>query len=279
MPSNPDPGRSQRLEDVYARAERLRRQRRTRLGTGALLASLAVFTVGLLVGSNLGIPQQLTTIGRPDPPAITTTTGPLGPTTTGLPVDPPPDAQGITPPDGEADVLLPATTPPPPPPVTTPPTTTRTAPEPPPDPAVPPCRNSRDPACGPLRYEPPPVNEPMTVEVAFAPRNPEPGEEVTFTVRVRDDGPAKAGDCVNQQTYGEADESVGFCTAACALESLKYGSWDPPPPENTSFEESFRHSYEASGMYTATFAYNVGADCSFSPYRSQGEASVTVTVR
>lgn len=277
MPSSPDPGRSQRLEDVYARAERLRRQRRARLGTGALLGSLAVFMVGLLVGSNLGVPQQLTTIGQPDPPSATTTTERQRTTTIDLPVEPPPEEEGITPPDGEAGVP-PPTTNPPPPPVTTPPTTVGTAPEPPvPDDLA--CQNSRNPACGPLRYEPPPVNEPMTVEVAFSPRNPEPGEEVTFTVRVSDDGPAKPGDCVNQQTYGEADEAVVFCTAACAPESLRYGTWDPPPPENSTFEETFRHTYEASGMYTATFAYNQGADCTFSPYRSQGEASVTVTVR
>lgn len=276
MPSSPDPRRAQRLDDVYARAERLRRQRRARLGSGALLGSLAVFVVGLLVGSNLGLPQQLTTIGRPDPPPSTTTTERPAPTSTDLPVDPAPDADAVTPPDGEAGVP-PATNPLPPPPVTTTPTTVGTAPEPP-VPDVLPCRNSRDPACGPLRYEPPPVNQPMTVEVAFSPRNPEPGEEVTFTVRVNDDGPATPMSCMNSQTYGEPNEAVGLCTASCVAPEPRHGPWDPPPPEDTSFQETFRHAYAEPGTFTATFAYNVGEDCTFSPYRSQGEASVTVTV-
>ena len=51
-----------------------------------------------------------------------------------------------------------------------------------------------------------------------------------------------------------------------------------PPPENTRFQETFSHTYDEAGAYTATFAYNVGADCSFSPYRSTGEASITVPV-
>jgi hypothetical protein len=277
LPSNPDPGRAQRLADVYARAERLRRRRRARLGTGALLGSLAAFMGGLLVGSNLGVPQQLTTIGRPDAPASTTTTESEPTTTTaGLPVVPDARAQRNTPPDREA-VEEPVATPAEPgvPAVTS--TAPTTAP-PPTSTTVPNCRNSRDPACGPLRYEPPPVNEPMTVEVAFSPTDPEPGEEITFTVRLSDDGPVSRRNCLNTQTYGEVGERVVLCTVACAPTEPRYGLWDPPPPENSAFEETFRHTYDESGTYTATFAYNQGADCTSSPYRSTGEASVTVTV-
>lgn len=279
MPSSPDPGRAERLADIYARAERLRRRRRARLSTGALLGSLAVFLVGLLMGTNLEIPQQLTSIGQPDP---TTSTTELRPTTTTNPsllADPgSDDPEPGTPPGEEAGPLSPPTTQPAqrPPASTTPadehdpaPTTTTTLSS---------CRNSHDPTCGPLVYEPEPVNQPMTVEVTFSPQTPKPGERITFTVRVRDDGPASPGNCINQQTYGEPSEAVSFCTAACAAEAIKYGPWDPPPPENTSFQENFRHSYAEAGTYTATFSYNVGADCSFSPYRSTGEASITVPV-
>ena len=118
----------------------------------------------------------------------------------------------------------------------------------------------------------------MSVELTFSPQHPRPGERVRFSVRVRDDGPASPGSCVNQQSYGESEEAAGHCTTACAPESLRFGPWDLPAPENTSFQESFRHSYAEAGTYTATFAYNVGEDCNFSPYRSSGEASVTVTV-
>lgn len=277
MPSSPDPTRAERLADIYARAERLRRQRRTRLGAAGLLGSLAVFLVGLLVGSNLEVPHQLRTIGQPNVPSTTTTAEANSTTTFPARVaDPDPGEQDsntasnpddpLSAPRMEAEPLQP--------PVTSPPSTEA----PTPDITTPPaCRNSQDPACGPLRYEPSPVNLPMAVDVTFSPQRPRPGEEVTFTVRVRDDGPAGPGNCVNQQRYGEADEVVALCTASC-MEEQKFGPWDPPPPENIRFQETFSHAYAEAGSYTATFAYNVGGDCTFSPYRSTGEVSITVPV-
>ncbi|HEV2810901.1 MAG TPA: hypothetical protein VGV93_10965 [Acidimicrobiales bacterium] len=278
MPSSLDPSRAERLADIYARADRLRRQRRTRLGAGALLGSLAVFLVGLLVGNSLEVPHQLRTIGQPDVPSTTATTE--GHSTTTLPdrlADSDHGDRGSnTPPHDEGPVAVPPFEPPPvqPPATSAPPTTEA----PTADVTVPPaCRNSVDPACGPLRYEPPPVNHPMVVDVTFVPQRPKPGENVTFTVRVRDDGPASPGNCVNQQMYGEVDEVVGVCTASC-VEDQRFGPWDPPPPETTRFQETFSHTYAEAGTYTATFAYNVGGDCTFSPYRSGGEASITVEV-
>ncbi len=281
MPSSPDHIRSQRLADVYARAERLRRQRRARLGTGAaLLGSLAVFVVALLAGSTLEVPQEVSSTDQPAASSTTTSQRPSTTTTTGeFPIESDQEEGATTPPDEEATVGFPPTT------LSTrlPRTSTAVVNEPAPSPetptAAPICRNSRDPACGPFYFDPPPFNEPMAVDVVFSPQNPEPGEEVTFTVRVSDDGPASPGSCINTQRYGEPDDLVSVCSASCVPTEPKYGPWDPPPPENANFEETFRHTYAEAGTYTATFSYNVGADCSFSPYRSSGEASVTVPVR
>ncbi len=280
MPSSPDHIRSQRLADVYARAERLRRQRRARLGTGAaLLGSLAVFVVALLAGSTLEVPQEVSSADRPGASSTTTSQRPFTSTTTGdVPTEAEPEEGSTTAPDEELVVDPPPTSPP----THLPATSTTVASEADPGPQdatdVPTCRNSRDPACGPFYFDPPPVNEPMAVDVTYSPENPEPGEEVTFTVRVRDDGPASPGSCTNLQTYGEDGAIVGpVCSASCAPSEPKYGPWDPPPPENANFEETFRHTYTEPGTYTATFFYR-GTDCSFSPYRSSGEASVRVAV-
>jgi hypothetical protein len=43
-------------------------------------------------------------------------------------------------------------------------------------------------------------------------------------------------------------------------------------------EETFRHVYSEAGEYAAFFGYNLGDDCDPSPYRSRGEARVTVSV-
>ncbi len=285
-PSKPDPRRSDRLADVYARAERLR-QRRARRTAGTALGSVVMLVTGVLVGANLDSRQLLQTVAPAGTPATSSTSAPQATTTTtSIDTDEPNDgdrttdttkptpldatdderATGRDGPPGErgGDDRRPTTTVAP-----APSTTTTTAAK---------CRNSRDPACGPLRYEPVPVNKPLVVEVTFKPSNPEPGEEVTFTVKVSDDGPVQAGSCVNAQQFGEEDETAGFCTAACAPEVARYGTWDPPPPDTVSFEETFRHTYDEAGTYTATFAYNEGGDCSFSPHRSDGQGSVTLTV-
>ncbi len=137
------------------------------------------------------------------------------------------------------------------------------------------CRNSYDQACGPFRWDPQPANRPMDVEVSSSPQEAKVGQEVAFTVRVRDDGPVYAGSCGNGQSYGDGTHSTR-CSFACAG-PLKYGPWDPPPPKNSSFTETFRHTYEGPGAFTAEFEYN-GGDCTFSPFSSQGRAMVQVTV-
>ena len=141
-----------------------------------------------------------------------------------------------------------------------------------------PCRNSHEPRCGEFRYDPEPVNQPMSVEVTHRPPAPKAGEEVIFTVRVSDDGPAAPG-CVNYQHYGEPEEEYSYCTAGCIEDRpRRYGPWDPPPPENSAFTEEFRHVYRRPASYTATFAYNAGDDCHGSPYRSRGTGTADVAV-
>lgn len=272
MPSSPSPLRQERLADVYARADRLARRRRTRWVTGGALASAALFVVGLAVGSDLDS-SRLLTVGPASDTSSTTIEAAPSTTTTGVPAENDPSDPESPPTTGiealmppASDTVSPPTTPLPP--TTAAPTTTSTTT----------CRNSRDPACGPFRYDPVPVDQPMELAVRVSPDRARAGEEVAFAVRVRDDGPASADNCINMASFGEENESVGFCTAACAPQEPQYGTWDPPEPENTSFEETFRHTYDEPGSYTATFSYNVGADCSFSPYRSEGSVSVTVEV-
>ena len=288
------PGVEQRVGWTGALAGVVDRARRGRRSSqlGALVASLAVFAVGLLAGSTFEVRQEVTSVDRLQ--ASTTTTSPPPTTTSTSRRRPPPTTTPTTvqelpvaPDAGEDLTASPAG------PAArastgagtaarrrVSPDVVRTASRPTSVASEPArsCRNSVDPACGPFHFDPPPVDEPMRVEVTVSPEEPEPDDEVTFTVRVEDDGPARPDDCVNTQTYGERDEEVGVCSADCPPSEPRYGHWDPPPPERTSFEEKFRHTYREAGTYTATFRYNEGADCSSSPYRSRGEASVTVTV-
>lgn len=265
MPSNTERSREERLADVYGRAARIRRRHRL-AGGGAVAGSLALVT-GLLVG-----------VGDRDRGQVDLLAGPASTVTTGLPAassppaDPDPGPSTTVADDLDAPVAT---------------TTTTAAPraETADDPAgptattdttsAPVCRNSSDPACGPVHYEPPPVNGPMTVEVVASPSTASPGEDVVFTVTVHDDGPITPGHCINTQSYGDGG-AITVCTASCV--SGPFGRWDTPPPRPQTVVEEFRHAYEAPGTYTAEFTYNVGADCEFSPYRSTAGGRVTVTV-
>ncbi len=284
-PLSPDRSRAERLADVYSRAERLQRQRRTRLSTGALVGSLAVFLIALMAGNGLDPPQEVRTSNQPaglsttptEPPSTTTTS-----TVADLPSEAGPEKDLKRRPREEIAAVDPASTSVPTRPRSTS-TTAMSEPEPSPETSttVLLCRNSHDPACGPFYFDPTPVNQPMVVEVTYSPENPQPGEQVTFTVRVRDDGPAGPGrQCGNFQSYGKGELASGVCSVSCVPLEPKYGPWDPPPPANTDFEDTFRYTYSKPGTYIASFSYNpLTDDCGMNPYHSQGRASVNVQVR
>jgi hypothetical protein len=235
----PDPLTSARLAETYRRAAAIKR-RRLMVGGSLAVAILAAAGVAGVAWPGGG-EDEVRTVAGPD--RETTTTLPPPTTVTTAP------GRATTTTTRSSSGATTATT------------------------AV--CRNGYDPACGPFRWDPQPSNRPMDVEASSSPQEAKVGQEVVFTIRVRDDGPVTSG-CYNQQEYGDGTSTV-VCTAAC-VGALKYGPWDPPPPENGSIDETFRHTFSGPGTYTARFAYNVGSDCSFSPYRSGGQASVQVTV-
>lgn len=258
MPPMPDELTAARLAETYRRAARIR-QRRLVVGGSFAVAVLALAGVAGVAWPGGG-GDEVRTVAGPDGDATTTTVPPdtvLDTTTTQPAVTDTTEPGMVTTttakPRSDGAGGTSANT-----------TTTKA------------CRNSHDPACGPFRWDPQPVNGPMAVEVSMAPPAPKNGEEVVFTVRARDDGPVRGG-CINQQEYGDGSGSGPVCTTAC-VGAPRYGPWDPPPPDNASLVEEFRHSYAGPGTYTARFAYNVGSDCSFTPYRSTGEASLQVTV-
>lgn len=263
MPSTAERTRAERLADVYGRAGRIRRRRRLTRG-GAFVGSLAL-VAGFVAAAGPGGDRQVDVVAGPDRSTATgdtaespTATHPPTAATT-LQADPsaPATSTTLAPPPTAAGPAVDA-------PATGPPTT-----------AV--CRNSYDPVCGPFRYDPEPVNRPMTVAATASPTSPSPGEEVVFTVTVSDDGPISPNDCINTQQYGDGSP-FSICTAACPPQPQRFGPWDPPPPEPRTVTEQFRRDYEAPGVYTAEFTYNAGADCTFSPYRSTASGTVTITV-
>ncbi|MFN2506506.1 MAG: hypothetical protein ABR540_20220 [Acidimicrobiales bacterium] len=236
------------------------RDRRRRAGT--ILASLVVLVAGLSVAvARTGEPGPSTEVraasegSSPTPtPASPTTAASVASTTTVSPLPPAPPttatAEGGTP--TTLDSVEVSTT-----------TTTTTAS----------CRDSFDPVCGPLVWDPPAgLNRPLAVSISASPSAPRVGEGVKFLVVGDDpDGPVSA--CI---TYRYGDESVGGAClpAACPPQ---YGPWTPVVAPG-HLELTFDHVYAAPGSYVARFHFT-GLACEGSlPYASSGSSEITVVV-
>lgn len=137
------------------------------------------------------------------------------------------------------------------------------------------CRNSTNPVCGPLRYDPPLTNAPAEMEVAMSPPRPKPGLAVTFTIHITDpDSYLSTGDnYCGENDFG--DDNRSLCIADCAGPRERYGPWTPPPAEAGDETYTVRHTYTKVGTYTAKFSTIAGM-CSERP--SQVSSSVTVDV-
>ncbi len=136
------------------------------------------------------------------------------------------------------------------------------------------CRNSHDPACGPLVWDPPPgPNQPLTVKVTVTPEVPKAGEIVTFHVVVDDpDGGILQG---YQDTVDYGDGSP-FLGAGGHLDCFPgYGPWDSAA-RPVHEELVFKHVYEHAGTYPATFKFTTYGNCAYGP--SHGKATPTITV-
>lgn len=146
------------------------------------------------------------------------------------------------------------------------------------------CRNSNDPACGAFSWDPqPPPDQPLTINVRFAPDPPRAGEEVAFDIEYLDpDAPELACSVI---AFGD-DAAPTHCDLAprpCG----RYGPWTPPAPRALDTRRSEVHVYQQPGTYELVFggtSVTPGVDpgCTDSRTRRPGDpygATVRVTLR
>lgn len=264
--------------DLLSRVKRRGRRLRRRRQAGQTLTGLAVVAVTALLVPQIiadDSEQRVTTAS----PTTTDAETPTSWVTTTTEQDSA-TASTTTTPDASVAPPPPATTVPPPAQATstttaTPSTTTAT----PSMTTVPPaCRNSRDEACGPSYWDPPPDrNQPLLVEVTFTPTQPQPGDEVTFRVTVSDPDATIERQCNVGVAYGDDSPLDGCYSSASCLP--RYGAWTPPEPVPDRHETSFTHRYDDVGDFTAVFTFESRSACYDDPYGSSGEGQVTVPVR
>jgi hypothetical protein len=244
------------LSRVYERSGALRRQRQLRTALAVTIVVVLAAAVPALAWHGPSNPRAVHTIGEPP-----TTTHETTPETVAVP-----DTTTTT-----------ATT------TTTVKSTTTTA-------LV--CRNSYNPKCGPFRWDPEPVNQPMTVTVTYSPQQPQAGQPVTFHLVATDDDPPAP--CLDQPVdhwdFGDTNSSSEFACGSVAdpgggpacPTGQAFGPWTPPARPLRSATADLSYTYRQPGTYTATFtSHSAGYDvlCGASDaWASSAMGSVVVTV-
>lgn len=115
-------------------------------------------------------------------------------------------------------------------------------------------------------------NAPLTVSVCAEPAVAKAGQEVVFQVTAVDpDAPITSGGCSGSHaTFGDEEQAITVsCIPSCASPRTK------PAPEPGKHTETFRHTYQRAGTYTALFHFQSAA-CN--PYGSTGTGRITVRV-
>ena len=142
------------------------------------------------------------------------------------------------------------------------------------------CRNSRDPACGPFRWDPSPVESTLDVKVALDPPNPKAGQEVTFNVEVSGKLVAASATVTDPGNGTQMRTIVGGISCADVLQvSPPFGPWDLPAPHGP-LTNRYAATYATPGTYTAHFTFAT-FNCSIgdtNPYPGRGDGSVIVVV-
>lgn len=148
------------------------------------------------------------------------------------------------------------------------------------------CRDSFDEACGPFVWDPEPrVNRPVSITITFEPAEPVVGQEVTFTVTVRDRDAPHVGisfwDTGGGRPGGYREEADRLCREG-------HGAWTPPEPRAGEGTFTYSSTYDRSGIHRFRVGANsatrvnpsgeIGESLCQSPYASDGVEEVSVTV-
>jgi hypothetical protein len=145
------------------------------------------------------------------------------------------------------------------------------------------CVRSYNPACGPLRWVPAPVNRPLTVSFFYSPSHPQPGDLVTFTVVL--DDPDDANLQIQQAYYGMEPGAITPQVGAVGASPVgrgcqtPYGTWPPPPPgPHGHTSKQLTYTYTSPGTYqvhfVATSGQSSGSCATPDPYASTGQSIV-----
>ena len=136
-------------------------------------------------------------------------------------------------------------------------------------------RNSTDPRCGPLSWDPPEgENRGLTISVD-APTEARVNDVVIFRVAVSDPDHLVTGNC-RVADFGDGTVVRGGCTRPPCPDA--HGVWDTPPRQAGNGGETYQHRFTSAGAFMVSFTYRTDMDRCPDPYGSFGVETVRVTV-
>lgn len=257
-------GRDELLDHIYREGGRRQARRRRVLLASAVVLVLGGVAAATMIGDGDRGGQQVAARGGPTttpvpPSSVVLMPLPLLDTSTSVP--------STTAPRPTTTLRIP---PPPPVPTSARPTTTTTTPPTTTEPPV--CRNSADPACGEFHWDPPPPpDQPLQIDVQTTVVE----RTVTFRVVYSDPDTQVRGGCRSIQ-FGDGEFGpVEPC--AVVLCAAAFGPWTPPPPESSTEERTFTHTYAEAGAYVASFSAETQSRC-YDPYASSAQKTVEVVL-
>lgn len=216
-------------------------------GAVCIVAAVALLTVAAIGFLDGGDDQRATGVEADRPTPTTTEARARRTTTTTADLDVLGDVTEREP-GSTTTTAAPGPAPTPAPALPTPPPTTAPAP-PPAAPTTTTCRNSTDPACGPLVWDPAPGPYEVEVEEVSVPLRAVVGEAVTFAVdHVERAGPDAIGACATWTVDDPGVPNVSTCEAvnhSCA----RFGPHDPPPPSTERVRVQRTVTFTSPGTY------------------------------
>ncbi len=139
-------------------------------------------------------------------------------------------------------------------------------------------KNSVDPACGPLFWDPPASrNQPLSVTVTATatgtPTTGPPGRDVTFSVAVSDPDHPVTDNCA-QIDYGDGSVYRLPCNPPQCPDA--HGAWEPPPAVAGARTFTYTHHY-SNDSFRATFTFHTDRDAPCpNPYGSVAQTPIDV---
>ncbi len=142
------------------------------------------------------------------------------------------------------------------------------------------CRNSTDPACGPFRWDPAPVDRPATLKIVPQSSPIVAGRQVSLLLTVSDPDGAASLDC-----FSVSLNRPGLSSGACSVVNpdtcpARYGPWNPPAAKPSQATTDTIVEFDESGTYVITVSVSRADGCdNVDPYRSGVTSSITVEVQ